>query len=102
MKCKWCGGDENGPPKFRHDIGFTCGNDCHSGVFENATREELDSDMVDRAALAILQGFVESGRGVDMVNGGYPLLAVDDNNLKLAWDIAVRFVRARAEVVGKE
>jgi hypothetical protein len=89
VKCKWCNGDENGPPKFRHDIGFTCGNDRHSGVFENATREELDSDLIDRAALAILQGYCSAN-------------PADNANMAMIWENAIRFVKARAEAVGKE
>lgn len=54
-----------------------------------------EEDLIDRAALAVLQGYIKGGFGVDIVNGGYPLLTVDDNNLKAAWDIAYRFVRAR-------
>jgi hypothetical protein len=58
-----------------------------NGFLDGYKKTHTDDDLIDRAALAILQA-----RCNDMGSGQYPFV----------WRDAVEFVKARAEVVGRE
>ena len=82
---------DNAGPDFHGNHGSRPGKDghCYFVQSDELTPEppKLDSDLIDRAALAILQGR-------ETANLNY-----SDEGI---WRLAEAFVRARAEVVGKE
>ena len=80
-------------PDFHDNSTGSPGKDghCYYVPIDELTPEppKLDSDLIDRAALAILQGYMSTGSHAD-----FPYTKM--------WHAAQSFVKARAEVVGKE